>query len=423
MINTIEHIYAREILDSRGNPTVCVDVILDNGKKGVSAVPSGASAGIHEALELRDNNMARYLGKGVKNAVENINNIIARELKGKSILDQENIDNLLIDLDGTHQKSYLGANAILGVSMACIRAHAVARNMELFKVIADIYGNKKDYFIPTPMVNIINGGKHADTNLNFQEFMVVPASDIDYKEQLRLVSEVFHTLATVMKLKKLDTDTGNEGGYAPDVKSNEQPLELLCETFDQMQYEPGKDVFIAMDVAASTFYNPGDKNYHLSVDNKKYSVEQMISLYKKFVNKYPIVSIEDPLNEDDFSGWANLRQKLGENIMIVGDDIFVTNVERLKQGVEKGSANSVIIKPNQVGTITETFNCIRFARDNGITTVVSHRSGETIDDTIADIAVGTGSEFIKAGSCAHGERVAKYNRLLLIEEKIKKDAE
>ncbi len=412
----IEKAKAREILDSRGNPTLLVEITLENGIKGSASVPSGASTGIHEALELRDNDKTRYLGKGVLNACDNVKNLINKEIKGLSVLDQEVIDETLIKLDGTPQKSYLGANAILGVSLACLHAHANTRKKELFQIIAELFSYRGTFSLPTPMINVINGGKHADTNLDFQEFMVVPRADIPYDLKLQMVSEVFHSLGAVLKRHQLDTDLGNEGGYAPDVKNNEEPLKLISEAIEELPYRPGKEIFIALDVAASTFYRPSDNKYVLACERKTLNKKQFFNYYLKLLEKYPIISIEDPLYEDDFSSWSEFKQILPVSVLLVGDDLYATNAERLQLGINANCTNALIIKPNQVGTITETLKCIKLAKEKGLSPIISHRSGETNDYTIADLAVGVGAPYIKSGSCAHGERLSKYNRLLLISD-------
>lgn len=410
----IVDILAREILDSRGNPTVEVDCLLDSGDMGRAAVPSGASTGEFEAVELRDGDKSRYLGKGVSAAVKNVNEKIADELIDSAIdpLDQISIDNFLIELDGTKDKSNLGANAILGVSLAVCKAAASFSGLPLYRYI----GGSNANILPVPMMNILNGGRHADNNVDLQEFMIVPAGRPNFSEALRCGVETFHHLKKVLSSKKYSTTVGDEGGFAPDLKSNEEALQVIMEAIGSSGYQPGKDVFVAIDPAASEFFENG--SYNLKSENKKLSAEQMIELYGRWIEKYPIISIEDGLAEDDWEGWEALTRKLGGRIQLVGDDIFVTNTERISKGIKEGVANSVLVKLNQIGTLTETLNAISMARRAGWSAVVSHRSGETEDTTISDVAVATGCGQIKTGSASRTDRVAKYNQLLRIEEEL-----
>lgn len=413
----IKNIKAREILDSRGNPTVEADVMLDNGIMGRASVPSGASTGEHEAIELRDGDKSRYQGKGVLKAVSNVNNIIKKELIGKSPFDQRQIDNLLIRLDGTENKSKLGANAILGVSLAVAKAAASSKNLQLFEYI----GTKSANILPIPMMNILNGGVHADNNVDLQEFMIMPVGADSFTQALRMGAEVFHTLKDILKSKHLSTSVGDEGGFAPDLKSNSEAVEVMLEAIESAKYKPSKDIAIALDPAASSFYENG--KYILEAEAKKEnSSGDMINFYSNWVDKYPIVSIEDGLSEDDWPGWKALTQKLGKKIQLVGDDLFVTNTKRLKMGIEKQIANSILIKVNQIGTLSETLDAINMAKDAGYTAVISHRSGETEDTTIAHLAVATGCGQIKTGSVCRSDRIAKYNELLRIEEFLGKKA-
>lgn len=408
----IADVYAREILDSRGNPTVEVEVVLEDGTVGRAAVPSGASTGAYEAVELRDEDKNRYLGKGVLKAVENVNSIIAPEIIGFDAIDQVGIDKTMIDLDGTPNKSRLGANAILGVSMAVAKAAANALDMPLYKYLGGI--NSKE--LPVPMMNILNGGKHADNNVDIQEFMVMPVGAPNFAEALRMCAEIFHNLKAVLKSKGLNTAVGDEGGFAPNLKSNEEALAVIIEAINKAGYTPGENVMLALDVAATELYKDG--NYVLEGEGKTKSSDEMIDFYEDLVNKYPIISIEDGLSEDDWEGWKKLTSRLGKKVQLVGDDLFVTNTERLVQGIETGTANSILIKVNQIGTLTETFDAIEMAKRAGYTAVVSHRSGETEDTTIADISVATNAGQIKTGAPSRTDRVAKYNQLLRIEEEL-----
>lgn len=407
----IEAIQAREILDSRGNPTVEVDVLLVNGMIGRAAVPSGASTGAHEAVELRDGDASRYVGKGVQNAVANVNEIIAPEIEGMYVSEQMEIDQLMIELDGTENKSKLGANAILGVSLACAKAAAEAHGMPLFRYIGG--NNAKE--LPVPMMNILNGGSHADNNVDIQEFMIMPVGATSFREALRAGAEVFHNLKSVLKSKGLNTAVGDEGGFAPNLGSNEEALSVIIDAIEKAGYKPGDDIKIALDAASSEFYQDG--KYILSAEAKpeKSSLE-LIDFYADLIDKYPIISIEDGLDEDDWDAWKAMTDKLKNKIQIVGDDLFVTNPKRLKKGIEKGICNSILIKVNQIGTLTETLDTIEMAKRAGYTCVISHRSGETEDSTIADIAVATNAGQIKTGSLSRSDRIAKYNQLLRIEE-------
>lgn len=409
-MTTIVEVTGREILDSRGNPTVEVDVTLADGTVGRACVPSGASTGVHEALELRDKDEKRYLGKGVLKAVENINEIIAPEIVGMDATDQIGIDKELIELDGTPNKSKLGANAILGVSLACARAAANSLELPLFQYIGGI--NAK--VLPVPMMNILNGGKHADNNVDIQEFMVVPAGAGSFAEALRMGAEVFHNLRAVVKKRGMGTAVGDEGGIAPNLESNEDALAVIVEAIEKAGYQPGKDAFIAIDVAASEMFKDG--KYVFEGEGISRNADEMIEFYEGLVGKYPIISIEDPLSEDDWDGWKRLTDRLGKKIQIVGDDLFVTNTERIARGIRSGVANSVLIKVNQIGSLTETLDAIEMAHRAGYTAVISHRSGETEDTTIADISVAVNAGQIKTGAPSRTDRVAKYNQLLRIEE-------
>jgi enolase len=411
-MTTILEVLGREILDSRGNPTVEVDVILANGIIGRAAVPSGASTGAYEAVELRDGDKKRYLGKGVSKAVENVNHIISRKIAGMDALDQRTLDELLIDLDGTPNKAKLGANAILGVSLAV--AHAAAKSLELplYRYIGGIAGNT----LPVPMMNILNGGKHADNNVDIQEFMVMPVGAASFKEGLRMGAEVFHHLKKVLQEKGLNTAVGDEGGFAPYLASNEQAIEVIMEAIEKAGYRPKEDIMLALDVAATELFHEG--KYKLAGEGVEKTAAEMVDYYENLVGKYPIISIEDGLSEDDWDGWKLLTDKLGSKIQLVGDDLFVTNTERLRQGIEKGVANSILIKVNQIGTLTETMDAIAMAKKAGYTTVMSHRSGETEDATIADLAVALNTGQIKTGAPSRTDRIAKYNQLLRIEESL-----
>jgi enolase len=411
----ITDVYAREVLDSRGNPTVEVEVYTDSGAFGRALVPSGASTGEHEAVELRDGVKSRYLGKGVEQAVKNVNEVIAPEVLGLDVTQQVLIDQLMIDLDGTKNKGKLGANAILGVSMAVARAAADFVGLPLYLYLGGF--NAKE--LPTPMMNIINGGSHADNNVDFQEFMIMPVGAPTFKEALRMGAEVFHALKAVLKGKGYNTAVGDEGGFAPNLGSNEEALEVIMTAIKEAGYEPGKDVMLAMDVASSEFYNKEKGVYVLAGEgNKELTNSELADFYVDLVSKYPIISIEDGLDENDWDGWKVLTEKLGDKVQLVGDDLFVTNTERLANGIDKGIANSILIKVNQIGSLTETFEAIEMAKKAGYTAVVSHRSGETEDSTIADIAVATNAGQIKTGSLSRTDRIAKYNQLLRIEDEL-----
>ena len=413
-MSVIESVYAREVLDSRGNPTVEVEVALESGAEGRAIVPSGASTGAFEAVELRDGDKSRYLGKGTQNAVNNVNTIIAPELEGLDAFDQPGIDGLLLELDGTPNKGKLGANAILGVSMAVARAAANELGLPLFQYIGGV--NAKQ--LPVPMMNILNGGEHADNNVDVQEFMILPVGAPCFKEGLRMGAEVFHALKKVLGEKGLACGVGDEGGFAPNLGSNREALELIVEAIKAAGYEPGKDVMLGLDVAASEMYDKETKLYDLKHEGKKLTAEQMVDLYEEWVNNFPIVTIEDGLDEEDWDGWKVLTDRLGKKIQLVGDDLFVTNTERLERGIEAGVANSILIKVNQIGTITETLDAIEMAKRAGYTAVISHRSGETEDTTIADLAVAVNAGQIKTGAPSRTDRVAKYNQLLRIEETV-----
>ncbi len=408
-------VYAREVLDSRGNPTVEVEVETESGAFGRAMVPSGASTGEYEAVELRDGDKDRYLGKGVQKAVDNVNNIIAEEIIGMHVLDQAGIDKAMIDLDGTENKGKLGANAILGVSMAAAIAAADYLNIPLYRYLGGF--NTKQ--LPTPMMNIINGGSHADNNVDFQEFMIMPVGAPTFKEAIRMGAEVFHSLKKVLHDKGLNTAVGDEGGFAPNLGSNREALEVIIEAITKAGYEAGKDIYLAMDVASSEFFNKETKKYDLAGEGRNgLSSEEMVNFYEELINEFPIISIEDGLDENDWEGHKLLTERIGDRVQLVGDDLFVTNTKKLAEGIEKGIANSILIKVNQIGTLTETFDAIEMAKRAGYTAVVSHRSGETEDSTIADIAVATNAGQIKTGSMSRTDRIAKYNQLLRIEDEL-----
>ena len=417
-MSVIELVYAREVLDSRGNPTVEVEVALESGAVGRAIVPSGASTGAFEAVELRDGDKGRYIGKGVEKAVANVNEIIAPELEGMDAFDQPAIDALMIELDGTHNKGKLGANAILGVSMAVARAAAEELGLPLFQYIGGV--NAKQ--LPVPMMNILNGGEHADNNVDVQEFMILPVGAPCFKEGLRMGAEVFHALKKVLGEKGLACGVGDEGGFAPNLGSNREALELIVEAIEKAGYKPGDDVRLGLDVAATEMYDKETKLYDLKHEGKKLTAEQMVDLYEEWVNNFPIVTIEDGLDEEDWDGWKVLTERLGKKVQLVGDDLFVTNTERLERGIEAGVANSILIKVNQIGTITETLDAIEMAKRAGYTAVISHRSGETEDTTIADLAVAVNAGQIKTGAPSRTDRVAKYNQLLRIEEMVGEQA-
>jgi enolase len=411
-MTTIENVYAREVLDSRGNPTVEVEVYLESGVVASAIVPSGASTGAHEAVELRDGDKSRYLGKGVLKAVENVNEIIAPEVIGMDATDQMAIDRKMIELDGTPNKGKLGANAILAVSMAVARAAAEALGLPLYSYLGGF--NAKQ--LPVPMMNIINGGEHADNNVDVQEFMVIPAGAKSFKEALRTGAEIFHNLKSVLSSKGLNTAVGDEGGFAPNFASNEEALTAIIEAIEKAGYKPGVDVFLGMDVASTEFYKDG--KYVLEGEGKSFTSSEFVDLLASWVEKYPIITIEDGCSEDDWEGWKLLTEKLGHKVQLVGDDLFVTNTERLGRGIEEGIGNSILIKVNQIGTLTETFEAIEMAKRAGYTAVISHRSGESEDSTIADIAVATNAGQIKTGAPSRTDRIAKYNQLLRIEDRL-----
>jgi enolase len=416
-MSKIREVKAREILDSRGNPTIEVDVILDSGAMGRAAVPSGASTGEHEAIELRDGDKSRYLGKGVLKAVENVKKIIGPKLSGKEPFSQKEIDEFMINLDGTQNKSRLGANAILGISLAVCKAAAIEKKMPLYRYI----GGEQANVLPVPMMNILNGGAHADNNVDLQEFMIMPLGSDSFRDALRTGAEVFHNLKNILKKKGLATSVGDEGGFAPNLRSNAEAVEVIMEAIKQAGYKAGKDVYIALDPASSSFYENG--KYILEAEAKKEnSSADMINFYEDWVKKYPVISIEDGLAEDDWDGWVELNKRIGQKIQIVGDDLFVTNTKRLKKGIEMNAANSILIKVNQIGTLTETLAAIKMAKEAGYTAVISHRSGETEDTTISHLVVAAGTGQIKTGSVSRTDRIAKYNELLRIEEELGKDA-
>jgi enolase len=408
-------VHARQILDSRGNPTIEVDVITQNGILGRAAVPSGASTGIHEAVELRDGDKKNYLGKGVLQAVHNVNNVIAGEIQGMYVTDQIDIDQKLIELDGTPNKGKLGANAILGVSLASAHAAAQVTGQELYRYVGGVSAQT----LPIPMMNIINGGSHADNSIDFQEFMIMPVGAETFSDAIRMGAEVFHNLKTVLKKGKYSTNVGDEGGFAPNLKSNEEALQVIIKAIETAGYKPGKDIFIALDPASSEYFIPEENVYHLKKSTgDKLKPAEMVAFWKDWAKRYPILSIEDGMAEDDWEGWKLMTKELGNKIQLVGDDLFVTNVDRLSQGIRKGIANSILIKVNQIGTLSETINAVNLAYRNSYTAVMSHRSGETEDVTIADLAVALNTGLIKTGSACRTDRIAKYNQLLRIEEQL-----
>lgn len=410
----IAKVIGRQILDSRGNPTVEVDVYTTNGGFGRAAVPSGASTGVHEAVELRDGDKGRYMGKGVLNAVNNINTVINEALQGQYVLDQKAIDTLLIKMDATDNKGNLGANAILGVSLAVARAAANETNMSLYRYI----GGVGAVTMPVPMMNILNGGSHADNRIDIQEFMVMPFGATSFSEGLRMGTEVFHHLKNVLKSKGMSTNVGDEGGFAPNLGSNEEAIEVVLQAIESAGYSPGKDMFIALDAASSEFYNKEKKKYIFESTGDERTSSEMVTFWKDWSSKYPIVSIEDGLDEDDWDGWKELTDELGKKVQLVGDDLFVTNTKRLKRGIETGTANSILVKVNQIGSLTETIEAVQMATANQYTSVMSHRSGETEDTTIADLAVALNTGQIKTGSASRSDRIAKYNQLLRIEAEL-----
>jgi len=416
-MTTITDVWAREILDSRGNPTVEVEVILEGGVMGRAAVPSGASTGEHEAIELRDGDMKRFLGKGVQKAVANVNDVIGPALYGLDASEQVSIDKRMIELDGTENKSKLGANAILGVSLASAKAARETAELPLYQYI----GGPNAKVLPVPCLNILNGGKHADNNVDLQEFMIIPAGAPSFREAMRYAAETYHHLKAILKAKNLSTALGDEGGFAPDLKSNEEALQLIVQGMEKAGYKPGKDIYIGIDAAASSFY-AGNK-YILKAEEKENDASGMVDFYESLIKKYPVIFIEDGLAEDDWDGWKLLTRRLGEKIQLTGDDLFVTNRKRLKKGIELKVANSILIKPNQIGTLTETLDTVEMAKRARYTCLFSHRSGETEDDILADIAVATNCGQIKSGAPARSERLCKYNRLMRIEEELGEEAE
>lgn len=414
-MSIIADIVARQILDSRGNPTVEVDVITINGVLGRAAVPSGASTGIHEAVELRDGDKSIFMGKGVLKAVDNVNEILAAELEGMDVFEQNLIDQLMLDIDGTPNKSKLGANAILAVSLAVAKAAAEESGQSLYRYLGGVGANT----LPIPMMNILNGGSHADNSIDFQEFMIMPVDAPNFSTALRMGVEVFHHLKKVLSSKGYSTNVGDEGGFAPNIKSNEEAVETVLKAIESAGYRPGEDIYISMDAASSEFYNADEGVYHFHKSTgDKLTSSEMVSFWKDWTSKYPIVSIEDGLAEDDWKGWAELTSAIGDKVQLVGDDLFVTNVERLQRGIDEGVANSILVKVNQIGTLTETIDAINLATNHSYTNIISHRSGETEDVTIADLAVAMNSGQIKTGSASRTDRIAKYNQLLRIEEEL-----
>jgi len=413
-MSLIEKIFARQILDSRGNPTVEVEVSTEEGFVGRAAVPSGASTGKHEAVELRDGDASIYMGKSVRKAVENVNHVIANELTSFSVFDQSLLDKLMIELDGTENKSRLGANAILGVSLAVAKAAAATLGQSLYRYIGGVNAST----LPVPMMNILNGGSHADNAIDFQEFMIMPVKADSFSQALQMGVEVFHHLKSVLKSQGFATNVGDEGGFAPNLQSNQAAIEVVLQAIEKAGYRPGEDIFIAMDAASAEFYDAENKIYHLSSTGDKLTSSDMVSYWTEWVNKYPILSIEDGMDEDDWQGWADLTKAIGDKAQLVGDDLFVTNVKRLQQGIDQNVANSILVKVNQIGSLTETINAVTLARRNGYKSVISHRSGETEDNTIADLAVALNTGQIKTGSASRSDRMAKYNQLLRIEEEL-----
>jgi enolase len=418
-MSTIKSINARQILDSRGNPTIEADVLLNDGSFGRAAAPSGASTGSLEALELRDGDKSKYLGKGVSKAVANVNGVIAKLLIGKDALNQRAIDQAMFDLDGTENKSSVGANAILAASLAVSKAAAESKGLPLYRYYAELFGNER-LSMPVPQMNIINGGEHADNSIDFQEFMILPVGLPSFSEALRAGTEVFHSLKNVLHEKGLSTSVGDEGGFAPDLESNEAACVILLEAIKNAGYEAGKDIMIGLDVASTEFYKEG--KYHLAAEGKSLSSAEFAEYLESWVNKYPIITVEDGMSEDDWDGWSDLTAKVGDKIQLTGDDLFVTNTQILKEGIDKGVANSILIKFNQIGSLTETLDAIQMAHEAGYKATISHRSGETEDTTIADLAVATGAGQIKTGSLCRSDRVAKYNQLLRIEEELGSEA-
>jgi enolase len=412
-MSTIKKVHARQILDSRGNPTVEVEVTTNEGFVGRAAVPSGASTGVHEAVELRDGDKSKYMGKGVLKAVNNVNSVIAPALEGHSVLDQRGIDNAMLVLDGTENKGKLGANAILGVSLAAAHAGAAVTKQPLFRYVGGVNANT----LPIPMMNILNGGSHADNSIDFQEFMIMPVGASRFSEALRMGSEVFHHLKDVLKKQGYSTNVGDEGGFAPNLKSNEEAVTVILQAIEKAGYRPGEDICIGLDPASSEYYIPEEKVYHLHKSSgEKLTPAQMVAYWKEWTSKYPIISIEDGMAEDDWDGWKLLTDTIGDHVQLVGDDLFVTNVKRLQMGIDRKVGNSILIKVNQIGSLSETIDSVNLAQINGMTTIMSHRSGETEDSTIADLAVALNTGLIKTGSASRSDRIAKYNQLLRIEE-------
>ncbi len=412
-MSTIKKVHARQILDSRGNPTVEVEVTTNEGFVGRAAVPSGASTGVHEAVELRDGDKSKYMGKGVLKAVNNVNSVIAPALEGHSVLDQRGIDNAMLVLDGTENKGKLGANAILGVSLAAAHAGAAVTKQPLFRYVGGVNANT----LPIPMMNILNGGSHADNSIDFQEFMIMPVGASRFSEALRMGSEVFHHLKDVLKKQGYSTNVGDEGGFAPNLKSNEEAVTVILSAIEKAGYRPGEDICIGLDPASSEYYIPEEKVYHLHKSSgEKLTPAQMVAYWKEWTSKYPIISIEDGMAEDDWDGWKLLTDTIGDHVQLVGDDLFVTNVKRLQMGIDRKVGNSILIKVNQIGSLSETIDSVNLAQINGMTTIMSHRSGETEDSTIADLAVALNTGLIKTGSASRSDRIAKYNQLLRIEE-------
>lgn len=418
-MSSIIDIHARQILDSRGNPTVEVEVITEEGAMGRAAVPSGASTGAHEAVELRDGDKKVYMGKGVLKAVEHVNNEIAEKLIGRDVFEQNDLDRLMLKLDGTDNKAKLGANAILAVSLACAKAAAIEANMPLYRYVGGVNANT----LPIPLMNILNGGSHADNSIDFQEFMIVPVKADSFSQALRMGTEVFHHLKNVLKKKGYSTNVGDEGGFAPNIPSNEEAIETVLKAIEEAGYKPGKDIYIAMDAATTEFYDEKTGLYTFKKsDKREMDSAGMVAYWKQWTDKYPIISIEDGMAEDDWKGWAELTKTIGSNVQLVGDDLFVTNSKRLQKGIDKGVANSILVKVNQIGSLTETIEAVNLATRNAYTNIMSHRSGETEDTTIADLAVALNSGQIKTGSASRTDRIAKYNQLLRIEEELGKNA-
>jgi enolase len=414
-MSLIESVHARQILDSRGNPTIEVDVVTESGAFGRAAVPSGASTGTHEAVELRDGDKKRFLGKGVLKAVNNVNTKIAEEVVGFNVFDQNLLDRVMIELDATPNKAKLGANAILGTSLAIAKAAAMEAGMPLYRYIGGVSANT----LPVPMMNILNGGSHADNSIDFQEFMVMPVGADTFSEALRMGAEIFHTLKKVLHDKGLSTNVGDEGGFAPNIGSNEEAIEVVLKAIEKTGFKPGEEIFIALDPAASEFFDTKTKNYVFKKsDGRKLSSDEMVDYWAKWAKKYPIISIEDGMAEDDWAGWKKITEKIGDKVQLVGDDLFVTNVNRLQDGIDKGVANSILVKVNQIGSLTETIAAVNLAKRNSYTSIMSHRSGETEDSTIADLAVALNTGQIKTGSASRSDRMAKYNQLIRIEEEL-----